>query len=246
MFGGLSARQTNILKALIDEYIQTAEPVGSESLERKYNLGVSPATIRNEMAYLTRIGYLQQPHASAGRIPLPPAIKFYISQLMEEKQMSIAEEVKVKENVWSVREDFNEVLEKVTYMLSVITKNLAVATAFPNKKLWCWGHSSVLQNPEFDDISLTASLFSCVEQVEFLQELFFEHMTGSTPVEVVFGEDLGRPDFNRVAVVGTRLVFEDKQVGFGVIGPVRLEYQEVIPKVKYVQNLLGEILEYER
>ena len=61
----LSVRQTQILKALIDEYVSMAEPVGSESLEKKYSLGVSPATVRNEMLALTKMGYLRQPHTSA-------------------------------------------------------------------------------------------------------------------------------------------------------------------------------------
>ena len=108
----LTSRQTQILKALIDEYIETAEPVGSGPLEKKYNLGVSPATIRNEMANLTRLGFLKQPHTSAGRIPTSGAMKFYVDQLMEEKQMSLAEEVKAKEEVWDERADFNKFLNE--------------------------------------------------------------------------------------------------------------------------------------
>ena len=83
----LTSRQTQILKALIDEYIETAEPVGSDALDKKYNLGVSPATIRNEMVNLTKLGFLKQPHTSAGRVPTSGAMKFYIDQLMEEKQI---------------------------------------------------------------------------------------------------------------------------------------------------------------
>lgn len=70
MTDGLTARQTQILKALIDEYISTAQAVGSEPLDKKYNLGVSPATIRNEMVALTHAGYLKQLHTSAGRVPI--------------------------------------------------------------------------------------------------------------------------------------------------------------------------------
>src|SRR3990172_11919944 len=108
MTDSLTARQTQVLKSLIDEYIDTAEPVGSESLDKKYSLGVSPATIRNEMMDLTRMGYLRQPHTSAGRVPSPKAMKFYIDQLMDERRMSVAEEVKVKEGVMGVKDDLNE------------------------------------------------------------------------------------------------------------------------------------------
>src|SRR5258708_39055838 len=102
MTTALTARQTQILKAIVDEYINSAGPVGSSSLDKKYNLGISPATIRSEMASLTKMKYLSQPHTSSGRVPTPIAMKFYISQLMEEKQLGVAEEVKAKEEVWDV------------------------------------------------------------------------------------------------------------------------------------------------
>ena len=81
----LTSRQIQILKSLIEEYIETAEPVGSETLEKKHNLSASPATIRNEMVRLTELGYLKKPHTSAGRIPTPMGMKFYVKQLMKEK-----------------------------------------------------------------------------------------------------------------------------------------------------------------
>jgi len=87
----LTPRQNQILKSVVDEYITTADPVSSEQLEKKYNLGVSPATIRNEMVDLTQMGFLRQPHTSAGRIPTPLALRFYIDHLMQEKKLSLAD-----------------------------------------------------------------------------------------------------------------------------------------------------------
>src|SRR5436190_843704 len=146
MRDSLTARQTQILKALIDEYIATAEPVGSEALDKKYNLGVSPATIRNEMLSLTKLGYLRQPHTSAGRIPSPLAMKFYIDQLMEEKQMSLADEVKAKEKVWDSRADLDDLMEEATKALSQKTKTLAVS-AMDDGKVWSAGYSNIFDNP---------------------------------------------------------------------------------------------------
>src|SRR3990167_1217541 len=78
----LTDRQIQILRAIVEEYSQTAEPVGSERLDRKYGLGVSPATIRNEMVILAEMGYLSQPHTSSGRTPTPKAIRFYDERLI--------------------------------------------------------------------------------------------------------------------------------------------------------------------
>ena len=135
MAGSLTARQTQILKSLIDDYLETAIPVGSENLDKKYNLGVSPATIRSEMNVLTKNGYLKQPHTSSGRIPTPFAMKFYIDQLMEERQMSLTEEVKTKEEVWDSRKNLDSLLEEATRALAERTKYLAVA-ATDEGKIW--------------------------------------------------------------------------------------------------------------
>ena len=78
----LTDRQLQILKAIIEEFIETAEPVASETLDKKYNLGISPATIRNEMVKLTSSGFLKQPHTSAGRSPTPMGLKFFVDKLI--------------------------------------------------------------------------------------------------------------------------------------------------------------------
>ncbi|MGB3933190.1 MAG: HrcA family transcriptional regulator, partial [bacterium] len=79
----LSERKRAILKAIVSDYIQRAEPVGSRTLARRYNLGISPATIRNEMADLGEMGYLEQPHTSAGRIPSYKGYRYFVDSLME-------------------------------------------------------------------------------------------------------------------------------------------------------------------
>src|SRR3972149_6994358 len=189
MTDALTARQTQILKAIIEEYIDTALPIGSDTLDKKFNLGISSATIRNEMVTLTETGYLKQPHPSAGRVPTPRALKFYIDQLMDEKRMSVADEVKTKAEMMGVKNDLDDLMQETTQMLAQRTKTLAVAALDDDDRVWHSGYSNVFTNPEFftQPQSLT-SLFSCLEQIDRIHELFFQRMTGLTPVEVVFGE----------------------------------------------------------
>ncbi|MBI2103875.1 hypothetical protein HYT59_02630 [Candidatus Woesebacteria bacterium] len=242
MSDALTARQTQILKSIVEEYIDTAAAVGSETLDKKYNLGISSATIRNEMVSLTKAGYLRQPHTSAGRIPAPKALKFYIDQLMEEKRMSVADEVKTKQEVMEAKDDLDELMADATAALAQKTHALAVAALDGEDKIWHAGYANVFSNPEFfmQPQSLS-SLFSCIEQFERLHELFFERMTGLSPVEVVFGEDLGWPGFSPIGVVGTRFLLRGKNGALGIIGPARLHYQEVIPTIRYFRNLFEEI-----
>lgn len=241
MTEGLSARQIQILKSLIDEYIETAEPVGSETLDKKYSLGVSSATIRNEMVALTKAKYLKQPHTSAGRIPTPVAMRFYINQLMEEKQMSLAEEVKAKEEVWDSRSDLESLLCEATHSLAERTGALALATLSGSNKVWYSGYSNVFLNPEFADLEITANLFSFIDEVQRMHELFFERMTGQSTVEVLFGEEIGWPEIAPMGIVGTRFSVKGKEGALGVIGPARQSYSTVIPVMKYFKSLIEEV-----
>jgi transcriptional regulator of heat shock response len=240
MSDSLTARQTQILKALIDEYIATAEPVGSEVLEKKHNLGVSSATIRNEMVALTKLNYLKQPHTSAGRVPTPTAMKFYISQLMEEKQLSLTDEVKAKEEVWDVREDLDRLMEEATQSLAARTKSLSVA-ALDDGRTWHAGLANVFVNPEFSDMNACIGVFSMLEEQRRLMEIFFKRLMGASPIEVLFGEDLGWPELEPIGIVATHFNVKGHQGALGLIGPARISYPTVIPVLRYFGSLIQEV-----
>lgn len=248
MTDGLTSRQTQILKTIINEYISTAEPVGSEAMDKKYNLGVSPATIRNEMVSLTKAGYLKQPHASAGRIPTPVAMKFYINQLMEEKQMSLVDEVKAKEEVWGSRDDVDELMDEATHALATRTKSLAVAALKDNatgggkkNRFWQAGQSYIFNNPEFTEMAACQSLFSIFDEFDKMDRLFFGMNESTSPLEVLFGEEIGWPELMSVGIVATHFSIKGKPCALGVIGPARSNYGTVIPILRYYGNLIEEV-----
>ena len=167
----LTERQTKILKSVIEEYIEAGEAVGSEVLEKKYELGVSPATIRNEMAKLIELGYLKQPHTSAGRIPTKNAFRFYIDHLMEEKKLSVVDEVAAREKIWDSRFDFDQLMKQAVKALSERTRSLAVATT-KEGNLYHAGYAHILDMPEFFDIDVTRTVLSMLDEVNQIQKLF--------------------------------------------------------------------------
>ena len=236
----LSERQTKILKSIIDEYIETAEAVGSETLEKKYSLGISPATIRNEMTKLTEEGYLRQPHTSAGRAPTPTGFKFYINQLMEEKKPSVAEEVAAKEAVWDHRHEFDRLLREATRALASQTQSLAV-TATKAGDIYSSGHAHILEMPEFYDIDVTKSVLSLLDEFKKLEALF-EKSYGEDPIHVLLGEDLGQEFLEPCGMVFTHFEAGPKRSGsIGIIGPCRLNYPSVIPTIRYFGELINEM-----
>ena len=117
----LSDRQLKILQAIISDYVENAEPVGSRSIAKKYDLGVSPATIRNEMSDLEEMGYLTHPHTSAGRVPSDKAYRLYVNELMKKKNLSMQEKQAITDRLSASRDEFDATLRHAAELLSEIT-----------------------------------------------------------------------------------------------------------------------------
>ena len=129
----LDDRKKSILHAIIDDYINTAEPVGSRTLARKHGLGLSSATIRNEMADLEDMGYLTQPHTSAGRIPSDKGYRFYVDQLMEFSELTDEEMYSIKDAMETRINELSQLLKQASVIMSQITKYASMAAA-PGKQ----------------------------------------------------------------------------------------------------------------
>lgn len=123
----LDKRKKEILQAVIDEYINTAEPVSSATLVNKYGLDYSSATVRNELAELEDNGYLDKPHTSSGRVPSEKGYRFYVDELINDEDISL-EEIKYIQNKLSAKVNEIEDLTKIaTTTLSEITHYTTVA-----------------------------------------------------------------------------------------------------------------------
>ena len=113
----LDERKMKILKAIIQNYLETGEPVGSRTISKYTDLKLSSATIRNEMADLEEMGYILQPHTSAGRIPSDKGYRLYVDQMMQEKDEEIRE---VKEMMIERTDKMEQVLKQVVKVLAIM------------------------------------------------------------------------------------------------------------------------------
>ncbi|MBU5675659.1 heat-inducible transcriptional repressor HrcA [Alkaliphilus sp. MSJ-5] len=125
----LNERKLKILQAIIQDYIETAEPVGSRTLSKKYDLGVSPATIRNEMADLEELGFIIQPHTSAGRIPSDKGYRLYVDEFMSLKKMVDIERDYLELDLFNKVAEIEQILQYSSKLLSQLTNYTAVALA---------------------------------------------------------------------------------------------------------------------
>jgi heat-inducible transcriptional repressor len=126
-FSPLSERERRVLEAVIQSYVETAEPAGSRTISRRFGLGVSPATIRNTMSDLEEKGYLFHPHTSAGRVPTDSAYRLYVDSLMGPARLSKSEADRLAEDIGSGGSAIEAILRRAAQSLSVVAQELGVA-----------------------------------------------------------------------------------------------------------------------
>ncbi len=123
----LDERKKRILEAVIEEYNATAEPVGSTKIANDYKLGFSPATIRNEMANLEELGYLEQPHVSAGRIPSSQGYRFYVDSIMQEKKLTPSEKQVIDQMLKEDVTKFETLIKEASNIIARLTNYASIA-----------------------------------------------------------------------------------------------------------------------
>lgn len=238
----LTPRQVDILKLIVKEYIDNAEPVGSETLEKKHDIGVSPATIRNEMAEMVKLGYLSKPHTSAGRIPTTKALKLYINELMKEKEISVADEVQAKEHVWDLRGTEDKFLREVTRDLAEKTHSLAVTTT-DEGGIYYAGYAHILEMPEFYDINIAKNLLTILDNSSYFDMIAkkIENQFG-----IFLGDELEQEMFRPYSFIFSRFDIKSHhcQGSIGVVGPARVKYESLVPTVKFFGSLIDDVAEW--
>jgi heat-inducible transcriptional repressor len=123
----LEGRRREILKLVINDYILSAEPIGSEAVRERHRLGVSSATVRNEMAVLEELGYLHQPHHSAGRVPTDQGYRLYVDSLVETEQIPPAERARIRRTIAGA--ELDRVIEEAARALAMVTECASLVAA---------------------------------------------------------------------------------------------------------------------
>jgi heat-inducible transcriptional repressor len=128
MLKGLTSRREAVLRIIVSEYVDTAIPVASETIFRSYKLGVSPATIRNDMAYLEAEGYIARPHTSAGSVPLDKGYRHYVETLTKKPELNLQEQDRIRKLFREVEKEFEKWLKLAAAISASLAKNAALVT----------------------------------------------------------------------------------------------------------------------
>ncbi len=233
----MDSRKQKILKAIVEKFIETAMPIGSKLIYEEYNLDVSPATIRNEMAVLEREGYIVQPHTSAGRVPTSQAYRLFVDQLKFNLQLLN----KAKKDIEQARRqrDLNKAKEKLHEMVSIlahITGNVCFATVPDNKRLFFMGLGNVLRQPEF-----SADPGRATQLIEVLENRFsglLSQIKIDDEPSFYIGEENIIPEIQSCSLLVQRYTYKNFNGAIGILGSTRMNYAYNMAALKSAIDLL--------
>ncbi|WP_182050788.1 heat-inducible transcriptional repressor HrcA [Changpingibacter yushuensis] len=184
-------RRTRVLDAIVRDYVSTREPVGSRSLVERHQLGVSPATIRNDMAVLEEAGLIQQPHTSAGRIPTDHGYRSFVDSLHDIKPLSVPERRAI-ERLLEGAMDFDEVVARAVRLLANITHQVAVVQ-YPSLKKVSLRHIELIPAGERHIILVIITEAGRVEQRTLMTSSPVKSVDVDELAKVLNNESVGKP-----------------------------------------------------
>ena len=235
----MNERKSAIFGAIIKEHVNQGNTVASGVLVDKYDFKLSPATIRNEMVDLEKEGYIFQPHTSAGRIPTEKGWKYYIDNFIENKPIG----KKHKEILDNILEEqglnFDTAIKKVSKGLATISKD-AVFVGFSADDFYYTGLSHLFKNPEFQKLDLVQHISEVVDHLDDVVTDMFKEVSDSEEEMVLIGQN--NPFGAECSTIVTSYSNgKDISGVFGILGPMRMNYEDNMALIKYARKLFNNV-----
>jgi len=234
-------RKKRVLQAIVKHFVDTAEPVGSNTILVSYQFHVSPATIRNDMAALEKSGLIQQPHTSAGRIPTTKGYRLFVDEMADydkarKEAKKTLTEVRKKYHVDKVREKLYDAVN----LLARATKSVSFATTPDNPRTFFLGMSNVLRQPEFSENTVQASeVIEVLEKSDnFVKTLASLQITNT--VRTFIGEENILPQTQSCSIIVAKYIKDGFEGYIGILGPKRMNYAFNIVMLEEIKKLLEE------
>lgn len=221
----LDDRKKRILQAIVDYYINSAEPIASKMLVDDYGLDVSSATIRNEMAEMEEMGLLEKTHTSSGRIPSDLGYRYYVDDIMDVNDISDEEIASFLDLLANPKKD---VIQTISMALSGLTHYTSIT--LDDDGIFMYGRNNVFEHPEFNDIESLKKFMYLLEEEEVIREIFSRPHTDIT---VTIGRENKLEQLKDYGLV--LFSYQDKG-DIAIVGPKRMDYAKVISYIKHLLN----------
>jgi heat-inducible transcriptional repressor len=228
-------RKKRVLQAIVREYIESAEPVGSGTIVIKYDFDVSPATIRNDMAELESEGLLEQPHTSAGRVPTERGYRFYVEELSGQTELPESERQQLAGFASGIGADRGRAFKELAKAVADLADQTVVLSLGPGQTFVA-GVSNLFRKPEFREAELLREVSRIFDDLDSVLDDLRSHLNEDVQVfiggENPFGEDLSS--------VVARLGSPEAGGGlFGIFGPQRMDYDANVALMRYIREILS-------
>jgi transcriptional regulator of heat shock response len=232
-------RKHDVLKAIIKHFINTAEPVGSQTIIVSYKFNVSPATIRNDMAQLEEEGLIYQPHTSAGRVPTDLGYRLFLDEMANyeearKKAVTILQQVRNEYVVQKVKEKIYDAVE----LMARSTENVSFATLPDNPHTFYLGLANVLRQPEFLTDSVRASqVVELLERHDRFVNLL-KSLDIDNTVKAFIGKENVLEQIQSCGLIVTGYEVDGFKGFMGILGPTRMDYVFNTVIIEEVKKLL--------
>jgi transcriptional regulator of heat shock response len=228
----ISERQSILLQFIINAFVQEAVPISSSFVMKNVELGVSPATIRNDMVALDEEGYLRQPHTSAGRIPTLKGYEYYVENFLRAKSPSKKFATLAQEAIGY--EESTEQLKALAKALSEVSGCLTFV-AFAYGDVYYTGLSQLFAQPEFVEHDLVREISTIVDHMSDVVERVYHDVD---ELKIYLGEDnpFGKA---MTALVVPISIEDDRNQLIGMIGPVRMDYDRNTSLMKFTEKIIN-------
>lgn len=264
----MNARRDKIFDIIVRAYIDTADPVGSRTISKQSDLGLSAASIRNVMADLEEAGLLMQPHTSAGRIPTDQGYRYWVDRLMERETLGAKDQGWVRSELSKAR-SVAALADRATKVISELTKSAAMVyvknlkrISFLNEvlqelleaqnmvecldeaELFIDGASRIFDQPEFQDVTKIRHLIHAFDsQNELIGLLLRDLEEQASGVQMHIGHEIDILDLEGVSIVSKDCFISSMPIAsVAVVGPTRMKYPKVVAVVEFVADAASQEL----
>ncbi len=233
----ITDRQRTILSSVVDEYINSAQPVSSKFLEKKYDFGICPASIRIEMQKLTDEGFLCQPHTSAGRVPTDKGYRFFVDALLEKDSFNEEDLFKLNSFLKEQIEDSIKFIQLLVKDLSLFASNLTFAYLPQEKLFWKEGWETIIQEPEFKEEKFSSHFTELLKTLE--REI--ENFDIDSGVEVFIGKENPFSRAREFSIIASKYQLPKEDGILAIIGPTRMNYKKNIGSLHSLAKILDDL-----
>lgn len=224
------SRQKNLFRNIVEEYIKTATPVGSKLIVDKYLLDICSATVRNDMAELEEQGLITHPHTSAGRIPTEYGYKYYVDNYVDiKKELTKKEKDEIIELVKNIKD--KEIKVKTLAKILAEKSKAGVFVGFAKNNVYYTGLANIFSQPEFRNLDLVYNLSNVIDHLdEVMAEIYDIINNNETQIKI--------DKQNHFADDCSAIMTKVKNILFGIVGPMRMDYQNNISLLNFTRTLI--------